>query len=107
MPSNHDPTASIDPYASQRWRTAGPNPLRFRCWDGDYVVFSPLSGRTHLLEIVTGRILERIASEEPSSESLPSEIASFLEVENDDRVLETVNEILAQLEGAGLIERVR
>ena len=44
----------------QSWRVV--EGLRWRCWDGDFVVFNPLSGYTHLLDVVTGQILTLLIS---------------------------------------------
>ena len=79
-------------------------PLKWRCWAGDYVVFSPLSGQTHFLDVFAGHILERIMAGAPSILELRSEAARFLEVELDDRLAQTVDELLRRLEEVGLIE---
>ena len=86
---------------------AGNQPLRWRCWDGDYVVFNPLSGQTHLLDIFAGQMLRLITSGTPNIGELRSEAASFLEVEQDDRLARTVDELLRRLEAVGLIEPAR
>ena len=83
---------------------AGGEPLRWRCWAGDYVVFSPLSGHTHLLDILTGQVLTVIMAESPSVAELRSQTSTFLEVENDERLAKTIDGILSRLEEAGLVE---
>ncbi len=83
---------------------AGSEPLRWRCWAGEYVVFSPLSGHTHLLDILTGQVLTLIMSESPSVAELRSQISIFLEVENDERLAKTIDGILSRLDDAGLVE---
>ena len=88
----------------QKWRVAGTQPLRWRCWAGDYVVFNPLSGQTHFLDILAGQMLKLIMSGRPSIGELRSEAARFLEVEQDDRLADTVDELLRRLETVGLIE---
>jgi PqqD family protein of HPr-rel-A system len=88
----------------QKWRVAGTESLKWRCWAGDYVVFSPLSGQTHFLDIFAGHILELIMAGTPSIAALRSEAARFLEVEPDDRLAHTVEELLHRLEEVGLIE---
>jgi PqqD family protein of HPr-rel-A system len=92
---------------SQRWQAAGGGPLRWRCWAGEYVVFNPLSGQTHHLDVLAGRMLELIVSATPSADELRVEASSFLEVEQDDQLIRLVDELLRRLEGAGLIEPVR
>ena len=88
----------------QKWRVAGNEPLRWRCWAGDYVVFNALSGQTHFLEIFAGRMLTLIMSGTPSILELRAEAARFLEVEQDERLAHTVDELLRRLEAVGLIE---
>ena len=68
------------------------------------MVFSPFSGQTHYLDIVTGRVLHRLMSGSSSQGQLRQEIATFLEVENDDKVAEMATKILDDLEEAGLVE---
>ncbi len=87
-----------------RWKTAGEAPLGWRCWKGDYVVFSPLSGHTHVLDVVAGEVLKAImASPSPESE-LCARIAGFLDVDNDGKVTELVKDILAKLDELALVE---
>ena len=97
--SHHDGAGQL-----QTWRVAGNEPLKWRCWAGDYVVFSPLSGQTHFLDVFAGHILERIMAGAPNILELRSEAARFLEVEADGRLAQTVDELLRRLEEAGLIE---
>ena len=89
------------------WRVVGDEPLRWRFWDGDYVYFSPFSGQTHFLDIVTGDVLRVIIDGPPDVAELRSMIADFLDVKNDERVAEATDDILSRLENAGLIEPVR
>ncbi len=78
--------------------------IRWRYWEGDYVVFSSISGETYTLDIASGRVLERIIDQPTMLEDIRATIASFLEVENDTELANAVNQILLHLEDAGLIE---
>jgi PqqD family protein of HPr-rel-A system len=80
--------------------------LRWRCWGGDYVVFNPSSGQTHLLDVVTGRILIELTDRFRGVPEIRSGIARFLEVPDDERLASTIVDILNRLEEAGLIERM-
>ncbi len=91
---------------AQEYRAAAIEPLRWRCWSGDYVVFNPFSGRTHLLDIVTGRVLMTVTSGSSSVTEIRAEIARFLEVDNDEKVADATVDILARLEIVGLIQPV-
>ena len=88
------------------WRLPAGADVAWRCWDGDYVVFNPLSGNTHCLDIVTGEVLKAVMEGDGEASSIASRTAEFLDVEQDDKLSATVAEILERLEGAGLIEGV-
>ena len=55
-----------------------------RNWDGDYVVYNPVSGNTHLLDIVTGEVLKMIATGPVHAQAIYSRVANFLELSADD-----------------------
>ena len=78
--------------------------LPSRYWDGDHVVYNPLSGNTHILDIVTGEVLKTIAARRVCGADLCRHIANFLEVPNDPDLSEQVERILVALDGLGLIE---
>ncbi len=86
------------------WCIAPEQNISLRYWDGDSVVFSPLSGETHILDIASGRMLKRITDQPATVEDIRSELAVFLEVENDAELANAVEKILTRLEDAGLIE---
>jgi PqqD family protein of HPr-rel-A system len=79
-------------------------PIPFRCWDGEYVVYNPLSGDTHLLDIVTGKVLKSIMSASSHTVDLRRSVAAFLEVPDDNDLARQVDDILHLLDELGLIE---
>jgi PqqD family protein of HPr-rel-A system len=79
-------------------------PLPLHCWDGEYVVYNPLSGDTHFLDIVTGEILRAITAGPAAAVELRRFTAQFLEVPDDDRIAAHVSGTLAKLDDLGLIE---
>jgi len=81
-----------------------PFPMRF--WDGDYVVYNPLSGNTHTLDVVAGEVLKAITSGALSVSELCAHLAQFLEVPNDERIASHVADIVRALDELGLIEPV-
>jgi PqqD family protein of HPr-rel-A system len=87
-----------------RWRIGAGESISLRCWDGDFVVYNPLSGNTHVLDIVTGEILRAIMARTMSESELCTHVASFLEVPNDAGVAEHVGRIVATLDRLALIE---
>jgi PqqD family protein of HPr-rel-A system len=88
----------------QTWRLGLDGPLPLRCWDGDYVVYNPLSGNTHVLDIVTGEVLKAIMAGETGTSEVCQHIANFLEVPDDAGIAEHVGRILAALDRLALIE---
>ena len=88
------------------WRTSANQPLPMRCWDGDYVVYNPLSGNTHVLDIVVGEVLKTIMAGATNDARLCQHIARFLDVPNDERVSGNLLGILAALDELGLIEPI-
>ena len=86
------------------WKTLGRGELELRYWDGDYVVYNPLTGSTHVLDIVTGEVLKAIGAGRGRVSELCRCVADFLEVPNDAGLAGNVRGILAQLDELGLIE---
>ena len=82
-------------------------PLATRCWAGEYVVYSPLSGNTHFLDVLSGKILVAISSAPASESGLRRLTAEYLEVPDDESVAQHVADTLATLDELGLIERRR
>jgi PqqD family protein of HPr-rel-A system len=92
------------PNAGTLWRIAAREPLPLRYWDGDYVVYNPLSGCTHVLDIVTGEVLKIIMGANAQHRDLCRRVAQFLEVPDDPGVADHVGSILTALDRLGLIE---
>ena len=87
------------------WRLTTPDaPPSIRDWEGDFVVYNPLSGDTHMLDIVSGETLKALSAGAIAEEDLRAHIANFLEVPNDATLLENLRRILAHLDELGLIE---
>ena len=86
------------------WRAAGDEAPRMRYWAGDYVVYSPLSGDTHFLDIAAGELLRSIVAAPQTSSVLGARLARLLEVPQDERLAAEIERTLAQLEALGLIE---
>lgn len=89
---------------SDFWKISSDNGLSWRCWDGEYVVFNPASGNTHLLDIASGQVLMTLVAEPTETSRIQEQLAGFLEVDRDDRLVAAVSEILTRLEGLELIE---
>ena len=86
------------------WRLAAASPLPLRIWDGEVVVYNPLSGDTHLLDVLTGELLRAFVAGPAPLASLRKAAAAFLEVADDDQLARHVGQALAALDELGLIE---
>lgn len=93
-------------HTTTAWRVPVDGMLPLRDWDGDCVVYNPLTGSTHVLDIVTGEVLKAIMAAPATSGELCRRVAEFLEVPNDVRTAENVDAVLAALDELGLIEPV-
>lgn len=87
-----------------RWRTIADGPLPHRRWDGDYVVFNPASGSTHILDIVSGEVLASLFAGACETKQLRARIAEFLDVPDDESLAANIDRVLDVLEELGLVE---
>ena len=99
----HSIYVSTDSSLEITWRATAE--LHVRNWDGDYVVYNPLSGNTHILDIVTGEILRTVLQAPVRASAIPGQVANFLEMSAADGGLaQHVGDILGVLDDLGLIE---
>lgn len=89
---------------SETWKICGDADLAWRQWDGDYVVFDPASGNTHLLDIASGEVLMTLLDGPASAERIAARVADLLEVGQDEPLGAAVAGILESLDELGLIE---
>lgn len=75
------------------------------CWDGDYVVFAPLSGDTHILDITGGEVLQALQAGPETADAIHRRVAALLELPADAALAEQVDDMLENLDKLGLIER--
>ena len=87
------------------WRPAGDASLSVRCFAGELLVYSPLSGHTHYLDIVSGKALRLVTTGVGETSVICSHLAAFLGVDTDDQLTALVHETLEKLEAVKLIER--
>jgi PqqD family protein of HPr-rel-A system len=107
-PPGHESTVAPPPPPGcsehcSRWRLCAA--LSIRDWDGDYVVFNPLSGHTHVLDIVAAEALQLLGVAPANEDDIRHRLAAFLEVPNDREFALHVRTIVAHLDELGLIER--
>ena len=78
--------------------------LAWRQWHGDLVVFNPISGATHLLDIVGGEVLRALMEGPARADDLARRIAKLLDVACDGKTLAAADRILENLDRLGLAE---
>lgn len=85
------------------WRIAGPG-VKMQRFDGDAVVFNPLSGHTHFVDVVGAELLAALIEHDCSVAALCARAAELLEVEIDERLFEHLRGILSTLDRLSLVE---
>lgn len=98
---------SASPLESACWKILPPEGVSWRQLDGDYLVFNPSSGNTHVLDVATGEILRLLVGAAASTTAVGSHLAAFLEVAEDDELRDARDRMLLSLEELALIERWR
>ncbi len=78
--------------------------LAWRQWQGELVVFNPISGATHLLDIASAEIFHALMAGSTRRGDLAGRLADLLEVDCDDGVRAATDRILARLDDLGLAE---
>ena len=68
------------------------------------MVFNPLSGDTHFLDIVSSELLRTIMTGTATRSQLCEHIAAFLDAPNSSDLQNNVAELVALLDELGLIE---
>lgn len=68
------------------------------------MVFNPVSGNTHILDIASGEVLLGLMEGPTNREYLCARLGAFLEVDTDANLEAAVSRILGSLENLGLIE---
>ena len=88
--------------------TANGQGLRWRCWDGEFIVFNSMSADTHRLDVTTSRILACIQDRRMTLNEICAELAAFLNVSDEDGEIEQAAlNILMSLQQADLIRAER
>lgn len=92
------------PAGSGCWTIAAGGALPCRSWDGEFVVYNPISGNTHILDLVSGEILTALFPGPCSTAALATHLAGFLDIPDDDGVSLTVARVLDVLDELGLVQ---
>ncbi len=85
------------------WRAAN---LLMKSWDDGVIVYNLDSGTTHLLNPTAGQVLYYLADAHASAGALSHRLACENDLESDQELDHTVEDLLKQLDSLGLIEPV-
>ena len=89
----------------RRWGISREAPLLWRSWDDDeYVVYSSVSGDTHLINEVTAEVLRQLERSELAFSDLAHNVAKTLGAEPDEQIETHVARLLVYLDQIGLVE---
>ena len=73
-------------------------------WNGDHIAYNPLSGHTHILDLVAGAVLTELAHEARSADYLCKHVGVLLDVPADAALATRVDDVLEHLDDVGLAE---
>ena len=85
------------------WRAMFPE-VGLRHWDDEFVFFAVASGDTHLLDLVGGTTLKHLCKTPANLHQIAATVSSDLNIELDDVLLESLQNILIEFDHLGLIE---
>ncbi len=88
------------------WRVGSRLPLRWRGWDGEWVVFHPESGDTHLLDPLAAEALRYLESAPATTATLVRHLVDGPSAPDAGELPGIVEQLLSVLDDAGLIEPV-
>ena len=101
-----EPGSSTD-RDSRRWRVPNGIVLRRRIWDDEAVVYHPLSGETHLLNVTAIVVLDLIEADPRSVPGLVDALIEGDDVEDAgarETMTDQVAELVSHLDALGLVE---
>lgn len=88
------------------WHTGSGQALLLRDWGGEFAVFNPLSGHTHILDFIAASLLQALANGARSEVQLGLSLADALELPHDTPLQAQLMALLEQLDDQGLIAPV-
>ena len=91
---------------ADNWTLRPDADLRWRSWDGEYVVFHPASGDTHFLNPIAGEVLRYLEHRPAGVIELSHHLSDTFELPADEDLASQVRQCLAQFHDLGLIEPV-
>src|SRR5262245_14509476 len=91
---------------TQTWGVSQPEGLLWRHWDGEFLVYHPASGNTHLLQPLAAAAVRGLEAGPADAAELARRVAGRLGSAPGPDLVPTLATLLAELDELGLIERV-
>lgn len=88
---------------STRWATC---PLLWKQWGDEPVVYNVSSGNTHLISPIAAKILRQLTRQPSTSETLAQEIASEVDLESDQELLDRIEGLIHDFDELGLVKPI-
>ncbi|SRR5258706_8699387 len=86
-----------------RWTAPRSYELLWEYWDGEHILYTPLSGETHLLNDMAARAVGLLGEQPLAARELAEQLGNAFDVVVDSEFMEIVESTLAQLDQLGLI----
>lgn len=86
------------------WRLLEPAGLAWRCWDDEYIVFHPWSGKTHYLDVTAGAVFEMLLDHAATVRDLAATLADLADTPAADGLSAVVQQVLRRFDEVGLAE---
>ena len=87
-----------------KWRARTAPKLVRRSWEGESVVFSPISGETHFLNAFSDEILATLETGPLAVEDVIERLVEIMPDDEADRVRDEVIGVMHRFDDIGLIE---
>ena len=81
--------------------------LQWRRWDGEYVVFNPASGHTHVLNGLAAKALKELQESPSSTTDVLQRISESIQGEKSSKLIAQLDKLFAEFDELGLTERVQ
>ena len=85
------------------WKLSHRHSLMQRTWGDEAAVYDPLSGSTHLVDIVAVSVLDHLNASDASAAAIAEPLLTEFGAESKEDVLAAVRAALASLRDIGLV----
>lgn len=87
-----------------RWKALQNNKLLWEHWDGDYLVFNPFSGQTHILNSMAAEALKNLEGQALTTVELAERLSELFAIASNQDLQQHVERLLNEFDELGLTE---